>query len=87
MLSELFQTVYADYVGALLVCVDGREQTYRDTVCEARNVPEETESAGKTFYIVEDSNEDIGLLDSIEWNFDRYMRILWAYNAYNQRRA
>lgn len=77
LLAHLFLTVYAEYRDQLLICIPEDSLEPNEAVMPLQiKVDTCTVSEINTIYIFEDSNEDIGLLDSIAWNFDRYIRIL-----------
>ena len=76
-LSELFRTIYVEYEHQLLVCKIASEEGGRIQV-ENFGQDEQSQPAYEycRFYIIEDSVEDIGLLDSIRMHIDRLLRII-----------
>lgn len=86
MLSELFHTVYAKYDAQLLVCAPSPvaqnevQEAEKPLTVENFIVDEDwITDCGNCFYIIEDSEEDLGLLDSILHNFDRFLEIFREY--------
>lgn len=91
LLSELFHTVYAEYDAQLLVCVspptdEGGEQESNSplAVCNFMIDEEWLIDCDSCFYIIEDSEEDLGLLDSIIHNFNRFLEIFNEYFEWRQ---
>lgn len=87
LLSELFHTVYAKYDNQLLVCApvlveqdEGQQEANEFLTVSNFMIDEEwIMDCGNCFYIIEDSDEDLGLLDSIIHNFDRFLEIFNEY--------
>lgn len=76
-LSELFRTIYSEYEHQLLVCKLVSEE--KDCITLENFGQDERERPTPShcrFYIIEDSEEDIGLLDSIRMHMDRLLRII-----------
>ena len=76
-LNELFRTVYSEYKNQLLVC--RFTELSRGSPISMENIPwgNPVENIDTNcFCIVEDSEEDIGLLDSILMHFDRLLHII-----------
>lgn len=91
LLSELFHTVYAQYDTQLFVCAplpaDENGEQEEDSLLKVRNFMIDEEwltDCGSCFYIIEDSNEDLGLLDSIIHSFDRFLEIFNEYFEWRQ---
>lgn len=78
--SEMFRTVYAEYMPQLLVCKPISGQAGDRIVMEnlgRSEYPNDPESMlPQAFYIIEDSEEDLGLLDSIVLHFERLLGII-----------
>lgn len=85
LLNELFYTIYPSEVGYLTVTMDkltdciSWNSAYDTVMCALvpKLVVPESESDG--IYFIEDSNIDLGLLVSIERNFQRFMEIITDY--------
>lgn len=78
--SEIFRTIYAEYTPQLLVCKLAPGASEDHMVMEnlgQAEYPEYPESTlPHAFYIIEDSEEDLGLLDSIVLHFERLLHII-----------
>lgn len=75
--SELFRTIYAEYEHQLLVCKPIFEADGCITVENFGQDEQEQPTPNHCrFYIIEDSEEDIGLLDSIRMHMDRLLRVI-----------
>lgn len=77
LLQELFHTVYPEnwqYIAVLSEKVNDLEGMLTYMTYEGINLPE-----GNDIFIVEDSELDLGLLESIDHNFMRFMEIITDY--------
>lgn len=82
-LNELFRTVYAEYHCQLLICTISNNA---EGLLALENLPwgtiQEEQTEHNRFYIIEDSEEDIGLLDSIMLHFERLLHIITEVDSY-----
>lgn len=84
-LSELFRTIYAEYEHQLLVCKLVSDE--QETLAMENFGQEEralTALRCSRFYIVEDSEEDLGLLDSVLMHIDRLLQIITEAEEWTQ---
>ena len=85
-LSELFRTIYAEYEHQLLVCKAVSEASSCITVENfGQDEREQPTPEHCRFYIIEDSEEDLGLLDSIRMHMDRLLRIISELEGRDKR--
>lgn len=76
-LSEMFRTIYAEYAPQLLVCKSETEASGARVAMENFGLDEEQQPPQEHFfYVIEDSEEDIGLLDSITSHFERILGVI-----------
>lgn len=87
-LSELFRTIYAEYEHQLLVCKQVSEANGMVIMENFGQDEQEKDAPSATcFYIVEDSEEDIGLLDSILMHIDRLLQTILEAEHWNAGRV
>lgn len=91
LFQESFCTFYPQYCHLLSVAIEqqnyktvGMDEKILETVLADVKVPSNENSSFYGFYILEDSKEDMGLLRSIERNFQRILNILLTYSQWSK---
>lgn len=82
LMNELFKTIYAEYRDQLLLCNLEQEDSTAGIIQVKNMVHAEEFEVGintSEVYIIEDSDEDIGLLLSIRRNLERFLYIMYEY--------